>query len=171
MPNDLQALIERVEKATGPDRELDAFVGRHVDGLQFGWCGEDGWLCGDCNAHGPYCGKPLGLKDERRSYPIDWREDERLPNYTGSVDAALALVERVLPGAAYTINSFDVQRTPTTERRVHVHLSDYEGADHGALGDAPTAPLAIIAAALRAMHQEIGPRNRKSRAMQSQETE
>ena len=133
---DLQALIERVEKATGPDRDLDADiyealgyeVKRRSERVEEGW---------------------------RVRRTVDWRYLDgsswlAMDYLTGSVDAALALVERVLPGAAYTINSFDVQRTPTTERRVHVHLSDYEGADHGALGDAPTAPLAILIATLRA---------------------
>lgn len=83
-------LIERLEKATGRSRELDARIAATA-GLPMTFCDFDtGCYHGDCNS--PGCGEPLGLSDERKSYPRDWRDDERLPHYTSSIDAALSLV-------------------------------------------------------------------------------
>lgn len=85
----LSDLIARLEKATGPDRELDAHIAASV-GLPMTFCDFDaGCYHGDCIS--PGCGKPLGLTDERRSYPSDWRDDDRLPHYTSSIDAAMTL--------------------------------------------------------------------------------
>lgn len=63
---DLSELIERVEKATGPDRELDAAIAAHFDL--------------------PYGPRPVGGSE--------WLS----AHFTASVDAALELVERELPG-------------------------------------------------------------------------
>ena len=88
----LSDLIARLEKATGPDRELDAHIAASV-GLPMMFCDFDtGCYHGDCIS--PGCGKPLGLTDERRSYPNDWRDDERLPHFTSSIDAAMTLVPK-----------------------------------------------------------------------------
>jgi hypothetical protein len=63
---EIEALIERVEKATGPDRELDISI-----------CDELGW------PDKAWAGYPAGP--------------------TSSLDAAVALVERLLPGIFYII--------------------------------------------------------------------
>lgn len=61
--SDLQSLLERLEKATGPDREIDQDI---EDIVRLGIAPRDKPL--------PFC-----------------------PKYTSSLDAALSLVERVLP--------------------------------------------------------------------------
>jgi len=91
---DISSLIERLEKAEGPSRELDGHVRHFVEG-DFAFCdAETGHTCEnypDCS-DGEGCGKPWGMSDERRSYPIDWKQDERLPYYTSSLDAAIGII-------------------------------------------------------------------------------
>ena len=71
-------LIARLEKATGPDRELDAAIAASV-GLPMMFCDFDTVRVTMAIAS-PGLRKPLGSTDERRSYPPnDWRDDERLP--------------------------------------------------------------------------------------------
>lgn len=140
----LSELISRLEAATGPDRGLDALIAKHVAGLNFGWCNGEDWTCGVPSC--PGCGEPLGLVDERKSYPSDWREDERLLHYTGSTDAALALAERVLPG-------WEVEQISFGNGLVFVSIGNFGDGDAYAagLGEHTTAPLAIVLATLLAL--------------------
>lgn len=74
--SDIDALIERLEKATGPDREIDAMI---------------------------------LVVEEPRIFDLlpYWTPEEReniVPRYTESIDAAVALVERVLPEKAWAVN-------------------------------------------------------------------
>lgn len=83
--SDLTALIERLEKATGSDRQIDC---------EIAW--ETGWDI-----------KSRTGGNWREAFP-QWRGDEYrtlgasdnwgVPCYTASLDGATALVERVLPG-------------------------------------------------------------------------
>lgn len=95
-----QDLLEALKEAGGPSRELDAMVRAvlfgdfvHCDANMLSTC----YNYPDCSDWDG-CGEPIGMSDERKSYPSDWRDDERLPAYTSSLDASLALLERVLPG-------------------------------------------------------------------------
>lgn len=72
---DLNELLERVKAATGPDRFLDEDIASE---LENGWKWNESARC---------FVTPEGFMDTA-------------PKYTASTDAALALVERVLPGAA-----------------------------------------------------------------------
>lgn len=63
----IDELIERVEKATGRDRQLDFAIGN--------------WLGLTC-------------------YSID------MPAYTSSLDAVVALIEREMPGAKWTVSNY-----------------------------------------------------------------
>lgn len=82
MQGDLSALIERVENATGPDRELDCLIDCFRHNRKFlGWTADTG-IVGYRYEH-PTIGADLGC----------WRI-----GYTSSLDAALALVEEKLPG-------------------------------------------------------------------------
>ena len=87
-------LIARLEAAEEGSRELDAAIRFEVFGDMTRCNYDEGCYCGDAPHEGMEngCGKWLGVHDERRSYPQDWREDERLPHYTKSTDAALTLV-------------------------------------------------------------------------------
>lgn len=151
----ISTLIERLEKATVPDRELDGLIAKHVEGLSFGFCGEEGWSCGECR-DGNSCGVPLGLHDERTAYPRDWRYDERLPHYTGSIDAALGLVERVLPGQAVIMaHGRETPQEPLGAACIFNGMSSDSG--EAAEAEAATLPLAICLATLRAIkHREQG---------------
>lgn len=112
MVNDIDALLERVKAATGPDRNLDAML-----------------------HHWALSGVGTGYYADS-------------PSYTASIDAALALTERVLPGREWLKKSpkvISVYR-PLTEQEdaAKVWAKHYDGT--GA-----TIPLAILAAALTAL--------------------
>lgn len=113
---DLNELLERVRSATGPDRELDAdlikALGCHS------WAGR------------------MRYHDEQM-----W-VDFGGSNITASIDAALGLVERVLPGHDYIIGHTNGGLT------IHCRLGPNE-MEFGA-----TAPLAILAALLQALTKE-----------------
>jgi hypothetical protein len=92
--SDLMELLERVKAATGPDRELDAAIAAHFRYHPYGpdhWLNRspefrffpthDGWLAIECDGE---------------MMPRDaWAS----PEYTESVDAALALIKRQFPSA------------------------------------------------------------------------
>lgn len=79
---DYSELIERVEKCSGPDRELDCLIDCFRHNREFlGWTADTG-IVGYRYEH-PTIGADLGC----------WRI-----GYTSSLDAALALVEEKLPG-------------------------------------------------------------------------
>lgn len=81
----LRSLLVRVEAATGPDRELDGRIWAATAGVTIlEWDGA-GALWKD--EHG-------GLRHQR---------DDRIPAYTASIDAAVALVEQMLPGWGWSI--------------------------------------------------------------------
>jgi hypothetical protein len=80
---DLQSLLSRVEGANGPDRELDCLIAAATD------------------YRNRFTGELLAewLEDPaRRAEAMQW---EGVPYVTSSLDAALALCERVLPGEAW----------------------------------------------------------------------
>ena len=79
---DLAALIERLEKLTSPDREVDDLIGAAV-----------------------FRTEPVG------PFSPGSKVDKRLPRYTASLDAVIALVERELPGWCVISNSKDGQGT------------------------------------------------------------
>lgn len=148
---DLSGLLARVEVAARPDRHLDAAIydafgddGSRVAFKVDDWSVEpglhlsryhDGWLIG--------------------RNPQDQYADD-LPRYTASIDAALALVEKVMPLALQAaILQFMHEGVvgghcwlygPTTPNDSDIEL-------HGE-GHAKALPLAILAALLRA---KIGP--------------
>lgn len=85
---DLTSLLERVRNATGSDRELDAEIAQAVEGVEIQWRQANGTM---------------------EMYPVQRYPSTAhaagfgigpVPEYTASIDAALALVERVLGHAA-----------------------------------------------------------------------
>lgn len=118
MTEALADLLRRVEEARGPDRDLDAEIEVIFDDPQRG----------------------------RKLYPDkfgDVRVDEDGPwfasdEYTKSIDAAIALAERVLPGCSI--------RMGTDEGPCWACVNGLEEQ----YGEAPTLPLAIISAILKA---------------------
>ena len=85
-----------------------------------------------------------------RSYPSDWRDDERLPRYTDSVDAALALAEKVLPDHFMTLK---------TKTGGAFHHCEIEGEDDGEWKavNMSSLALAIVLATLLALQPGPGP--------------
>jgi hypothetical protein len=102
----LEVLIERCEAAQGPDRELDArlFCELIEDRI---WREE---------VYTIYAQSRAALRDVYRIGTIDPGEhsrnfsvtssfeDARIPQYTASIDAALALAERLIPGCEVGID-------------------------------------------------------------------
>lgn len=86
----IEELIERLEKATGPDRELDVAIGYETSE-------EIGGLSGSfrqyCSIHDLDF---AAVAFDAMSYTSILRTG--LPCYTSSIDAAVSLAERVLPG-------------------------------------------------------------------------
>ena len=122
--SDLRGLIERVEKATGPDRELDAQIYIWVHGL-------------------------------RANAPVLWTQ---VAPYTNSLDAALALVEKMRPGYRWGVSSVAIKigaypdgKTAYGEGfRAHV-TKNSPLRPMPSTADAPTPALAIILALLRSL--------------------
>jgi len=119
----IEELISRLEKAKGPDRELDGEI--HIA------CG----LAGD-SAHtwGPY----LRRKMVR-------------PAYTSSIDAALRLKDKILPGWFWRVGHGSVQPGWAHLNRVHPDHCDPEDVS---TGWAASPALALCVAILRAAYNQ-----------------
>lgn len=87
----LSELIARVEAATEGSRELDALIAVAVDGFFID--GEDPW------GRPKYC----YLDEDGAQISPGQGHDMLVRRYTTSVDAALALIERVLRGAVWRV--------------------------------------------------------------------
>lgn len=137
---DLKALLERVKTATGPDHDLDA----------------DLWL-----AVVPGASRKNLLADWPEEAPLwEYHDAERnvmfraglVPSLTASIDAALSLVERVMPGWHFNLTNFPWpvadMITPTAD--------DKEWAKHFSAKGA-TLALAILSALLTALVAKGGP--------------
>jgi hypothetical protein len=121
----LIALRERVVAATGPDRELDIQISRAL-GVEADWHGELDSL-GYNHIRG-FCA--LGMQ------PL-----------TASIDAALALVERVLPGTMRAVGT--MEDGPFCQLVVPDASGGYIGGDYRK--HAITETLSILAALLSAL--------------------
>lgn len=125
----LRSLLARVEVADGADRELDGRIWAATAGVTIlEWDG-DGVLWKD--EHG-------GLRHQR---------DDRIPAYTASIDAVVALVERVLPSGWTRVdvwNTDDVKQVTASVLPLPVPNSTSSG-------KAATAPLALLSALLKAL--------------------
>lgn len=126
----LSEIIARVEAATGPDRELDAEIGRAL-GL---------------DVRAEFAEEP-DLGDWFIGQPREcgsWMEQDALPDYTASLDAALTLVPKRY-GRDLPIH---MQRTTSFGCCAVVwHDPEFNRSERG---DAGTMPLAVCAASLRA---------------------
>lgn len=104
---DLNELLERVKKATGPDRQLDYALFCHFAPMEVA----SAW------------------------HPLNGHK------YTTSIDSALGLVERVLPGWKWNIGH---------DANDDLHATVWHGVtEHDEYGS--IAPLAILAALLSAL--------------------
>jgi hypothetical protein len=123
----LEGLLKRVQEAQGPDRTIDAELATEVDDCVW----DDhamGWIIpGECG------------------------RSPQFPAYTQSIDAALALVERVLPPEANVgLQQNWWPKGHEHERRRWSAVIDV----HGRVGsecDAPIPALALLSALLKAL--------------------
>lgn len=145
---DLSALKERLERAERPSAELDRLIARatgwHRVEPRFtrnkagGWIAPEDWIGAESD------GRPM--LDSLHGTTI-YREP---PRVTGSVDAALALLERKFPGALYEMKALPHRlghgaslwsNDPAAERML-------------SRADAPTAPLALCIAIVTALQEQ-----------------
>ena len=136
-------IIASLEAATGPDREIDAEI---------------------CVALGYVCHAGTGVVTNIRAaddgeapdpedlyYAVDGVDDciERTPCLTGSLDAVIALVERMLPGAEFEL---------TTIYNIAQATLPLNGPDyfHGR-SETGSLPIAMLIAMFRALEAEAKP--------------
>ena len=131
---DLSTLAERLEKATGPDREIDCLIFVATAESPF-------------ESYYPDCVLAV-LGGFRARVEIN-----EIPPYTASIDAALALVEAMLPPYGW---SWRVQHTLGSER-ASIWREGLRSEWSISL-TAPTAPLAILRALVAALAAQEGQR-------------
>jgi len=127
----LEGLLSRVEAATGPDRELDRDLAVAIGGYE------------RVEMH------PHFMR-ETTTNRVGWY-GRMAPFYTSSIDAALALVERVLPGAQWEITNL------YGAAKAELPLNHGDGSVQGAWREDGNVPLAILAATCRALLAKVSP--------------
>lgn len=154
----LQSLLTRAQQATGADRELDVLLHAVlVEDRAIRWSGN--LLLGRAN-NPPHDECVLGSIDpgvSARNFSSGYSKPT-WPDYTASVDAALGLVERVLPGWVVNLTTGDPTRVQREVRLPSVtlvpHILNDAGWKLGAEARrpqlAPTPALALICALLTA---------------------
>lgn len=134
-----EKLIERLEAATGPDRELD--------GLMYGW--ESGL---SPNGGSFMLGGGFQFRHPTKVHPSGpaalYVPGDSVPAYTASLDAALALVERVRPGWWWCSRSDD---TEGAYANLGPARTNPNAGGPCWRAYAPTAPIALCLALLRTL--------------------
>lgn len=126
-------LLTRLRAATGPDRELDAdierafFVGAELDAAPWEYRGKGFWI---------------DLSEIDGFNTVDARK------FTESIDAAVALAERALPGWKWLVSSSDLINECEGLSYASVWLPE---ADEGNPAKAPTPALALCIAIVEAL--------------------
>lgn len=141
--SNLQALLERVEAASGPDRDLDWTMAQAFDPDLAGrvLITYEGSKAA-CIAN--------GLWPKRKG--ACWRDALfSVPRYTASLDAAVGLVEKMLPGWTWGING------PDPELDGECVGSLWKSTANTIDGDGKTPALALIAALLKALISQSNP--------------
>lgn len=135
---DLSSLIARLEAAGGPDRELDCHL----------WVAAQG---GDARMN--YVESESKCFVWERGIDGMWIRGvvnfRAVPSYTSSIDAAVSLAERVLPGANRTIR----KRFRTTNGLISGHVYDAH-VSGGDVCEGPNEAIALVLATVRALQQK-----------------
>jgi len=150
----LQELLERVEKAEVPDRELDAALWAAL------WHGKPARF-EDSRAQMFYTHFPRhAARPEPEAWHNLWRTEDgtavSYPSYTSSLDAAIALVEKKFPNAEFSFDATKVGvRCDLAPLGISRLLPDAEMTTSGAKrhGGAaiPAMARALISALLKAL--------------------
>lgn len=140
----------RVQAAINTDRELD-------EALHLALYGEDPWWPGTCE------GRRLVASGRPHEYVTQsiasmraeaWAKSAGIPAYSTSLDVALALVARMLPGWSHEVHhgGFD------EPARATLWNSRAQSLDDGAHGEhtGGSAPLAVLLALLKALLVSAG---------------
>jgi len=134
-------LIERLEKAEGPDREIDADILLALDQQP--------------NEHykEPWRRPILLSREQQRPGLLEYVEISGVsaraaPAYTASLDAALSLVERKLPGVHWSVSNAAVKP------RANVWMPQPTRPIMGPYSSGATPALAVCLALLRALSTE-----------------
>lgn len=158
----LSTLIERVEALTGPDREVDCAIAVSL-GFYDLWKSKHGYwnVEGIDGERFTVPGRPsdmafdpaTGQKLSPEQPPFDWADEAGLPEWTASIDAAVALVERVLPG--WTLYASITDGTADDLYLLGPNFRDGQPEQNSSppVGGKPVA-LALTLAALRALHAQ-----------------
>ena len=148
---DLAGLIERLEGATGPDREIDVWLWALSEKVDLEWQGTT--LVAGYHGVVGWC-DPGKLSRNFRTNR-DTRGPGSIPPFTASIDAAVTFAERVLPGCYIGVQQNkwprDHERDRTWTACIDVHELDYYTES-----DAKTAPIALLIVALRALQAQGG---------------
>lgn len=133
----LEQLLERVEKAEGPDWELDVLIDAIV---------KVGYEVRE--AVHPIFGRQLLARSPRSPHDEYWADhpENSIDRYTSSVDAILALIKRVLP----ELSAYQIYYDKDARRGMLFDVVPH-GCDDEFYGQAPTLPLALTAAMLRTL--------------------
>lgn len=119
--SELEEMLGKVEASAGPDTNIDTELHAYIEGVTPEW------------------------QEYSKSFAYHkdgfWVSFGPVPNYTASVDAALALVERMLPNERWGIDRTD-EGDPETW---------YDAVVGEGFAQHRSAPVAILAALLRAL--------------------
>lgn len=150
----LSDLIARVEGAGGPDRALDAEIVVQFD-IRPDWLKDSPgilWVGPDGDVLYSYNNKK-SRGNPSAWYLTDFYPGKQIPFYTASLDAAVALAERVLPGWSWEVrksgfgtpaqaNLWNPRKSPAPDNNYRV--------DH----ESGCAPLALVTATLKAVQAQ-----------------
>ena len=146
--SDLSSLIARLEKAEGPSRDLDAYIHfrDRVSRIEKIAAAKTGHI----NIQGSdFSGGTVLL-------------GENVPVYTSSIDAAVSLATRVLPGWGWGVESkthhIMACLNPEFGEPVgkHPHWAAISNVSTRTFEDAATPAMALVLATLRALQQKGG---------------
>lgn len=137
---DLLTLSRRVSEADGPSRELDVATG--IATRKFFVSDKlDGWgnpLIGRIDRDGSIC------------TPGNGGPDALVPHYTASLDAVAALIAERLPGFKWSLHKSESPYVAGVTKEAPVRTMPH-------MGVAKTPALALLSAALLAIHERKEP--------------
>ena len=136
-------IIERLEKATGPDRELDARIWAFLAGVKY--VGHYQPYADDSGrTQVVYCVPP-----KRKTEVTNPPRMQHAEPVTSSIDAAIALLEQIFPQE----NCYGFEKDPLGIA-AFVSRNDVSSGHWFKEAYAPTAPLAILLATFRALEAQ-----------------